>query len=173
MTISVSIISKWVRRRVVGAGVLMAAAVMLLAPVMAISPQQCAVLCAGAASGTLTLSSQYPAGATPITVSATGTTGAVIGTLPGVPGKTTYLCGYTIDADATAATVVNASVSGLVTGSMVRRQNVGAVATGTFTTGQTFPLCLPASAQNTNVSVASGSAGTGGVTFVVVWGYQQ
>lgn len=168
-----SAIGKWLREIVVGTGVLMVAAVILIAPVMALSPGRFQALFAGAASGTLTLSSQYPAGATPITAFNSGTTGAVAATLLGVTGKTTYLCGYTVDADATAVTVVNTGIAGLVTGSMFRRQNVGAVASGTVTTGQTFPLCLPASAQNTNVVITSGAAGTGGTTFISAWGYQQ
>jgi len=43
----------------------------------------------GAAAG-------FPIGATPITVTATGTISATAVTLPGVPGRTTYLCGFSI-----------------------------------------------------------------------------
>lgn len=110
---------------------------------------------------------------TPVNVGVTGTTAATTATLAGVASKTTYICGYTIDADATAATVVNATVTGLISGTITRRQGVGAVAAGTVSTYQNYNPCLPASAANTAISVVSGAAGTGGNTAVSAWGYQQ
>ena len=47
--------------------------------------------------------SPYPATAVPITASATGTTTATTATLTNVSGHTTYICGFSIRANATAA----------------------------------------------------------------------
>lgn len=110
---------------------------------------------------------------TQITISAAGTTAAATATLPGASTKTTYLCGWSIDADATAATVVSATITGIVTGTMTRRQGVAAAASGTASTWQTYAPCLPASAVNTAIAVVSGAAGAAGNTTVNAWGYQQ
>ena len=46
----------------------------------------------------VSLSGQYPTGSTPITGNSTGTTGAVVGSLAGTTGKTTYICGLNVSA---------------------------------------------------------------------------
>jgi hypothetical protein len=120
-------------------------------------------------------SSQYPANATaaaaPITASATGTTGATTATLAGVSSKTTFICGFTITSDATAALAGSATVTGTITGTMNYIQNVGgATAAGILT--QSFAPCIPASTTNTGIAVNSVAAGTGGNTAVTAWGYQ-
>ncbi|WP_339485088.1 hypothetical protein, partial [Pseudomonas proteolytica] len=56
--------------------------------------------------------SQYPSGATPITASATGTTGATTATLAGAVGKTTYICSLSVRSNATAAVTGNVTVTG-------------------------------------------------------------
>lgn len=117
-------------------------------------------------------STALPTGATPITVSATGTTAATAATLPGVSGKTTYISGFTISSDATAATVGNATVVGVITGTLTYRQSVGAVASATATLSQNYNPPIPASATNTAIVVTSAAAGTAGNTTVNAWGYQ-
>lgn len=116
-------------------------------------------------------SSQYPSGATPITASSTGTTGATTATLAGTGGKTTYISGFTITSDATAALAGTATVTGTITGTLNYIQNVGgATAAGILT--QSFSPSIPASATNTGIAVNSVAAGTGGNTAVTAWGYQ-
>ena len=120
-------------------------------------------------------SSQYPANATaaaaPITASTTGTTGATTATLAGVASKTTFICGFTITSDATAALAGSATVTGTITGTLNYIQNVGS-ATAAGILQQTFSPCIPASATNTGIAVNSVAAGTGGNTAVAAWGYQ-
>lgn len=113
----------------------------------------------------------YPTAATPITASATGTTAAVVATLVGTSGKTTYVCGITLTATGTAA-AGNATVAGLVSGTMNFTQGIPATpAVGTLS--QSFTPCIPASAANTSIVVTSFAAGTGGVAAASAWGYQQ
>lgn len=124
-------------------------------------------------SGSLSASfaSQYPTGAVPLTASATGTTGATTATLTASALIKTYICGFTITSDATAAIAGTATVSGTVTGTLSYIQNVGsATAAGILT--QTFNPCIPSSAVNTAIAVNSVAAGVGGNTAVVAWGFQ-
>lgn len=114
----------------------------------------------------------YASTATPLTASSTGTTGATTATLAGASSKTTYICGFTITSDATAALAGTATVTGTISGTLSFIQNVGgATAAGILT--QTFSPCIPASATNTAIAVNSVAAGTGGNTAVTTWGLQQ
>jgi hypothetical protein len=142
------------------------------------SQQTQPVTIVGASSGVsipVIPSSQYPGNATsaaaPITASATGTTGATTATLAGVASKTTFICGFTITSDATAALAGTATVTGTITGTLNYIQNVGgATAAGILT--QSFTPCIPANAANTGIAINSVAAGTGGATAVTAWGYQ-
>lgn len=119
------------------------------------------------------LSSQYPNGATPITASATGTTAATTATLAANATKTTYLCGFSIRANATAAATGNATVTGTITGTLNFTQFTAPVATGIGTVEQNMgTACIPGSAANTAIAVVSAAPGTGGVVSVSAWGYQ-
>lgn len=115
----------------------------------------------------------YPAGASPITASATGTTAATSATLAATAGKTTYLCGFSIRANATAAATGEASVTGTITGTMNFLQWTAPLASGIGTVephiGQN---CIPASSTNTAIVVTSAAPGAGGTVSVTVWGYQ-
>lgn len=114
----------------------------------------------------------YSAQTTATTNSAVGTTGVTTATLAAVAAKFTYLCGFTITSDATAALAGTATVTGPVGGTMSFIQNVGtATAAGTLT--QAFQPCIQSSAVNTAIVVNSIAAGVGGNTAVVAWGYQQ
>lgn len=107
-----------------------------------------------------------------ITISTIGTTAATTATLAGVSAKTTFICGFAISSDATAALAGNATVTGTVSGTLNFIQNVGtATSAGVLT--QTFNPCIPASAANTGIVVNSIAAGVGGNTDVTAWGYQQ
>lgn len=116
--------------------------------------------------------SQYPANAVPITASSTGTTGATTATLAAAIGKTTYICGFSIRANATAAVTGNATVSGTITGTLNFTQWTAPTALGLGITEMIFAPCVPASATNTTVSATSAAPGTGGVVSATSWGYQ-
>lgn len=118
------------------------------------------------------VTNQYPSGATPVTGMVTGTTTAVSAVLPAVAGKTTYLSGFTVMANATAATSIpNATVTGTVSGSLPFIEAVAALPAVGVTT-QSFVPAIPASGVNTSISVNAGAAGAGGNTTIYAWGYQ-
>ncbi len=123
--------------------------------------------------GSFSLSALLPSGATAITASATGTTAATTATLAGTSGKTTYICGYSIRANATAAATVTDTITGVVTGTMSSILWVAPLASGIGVDEQIFTPCIPASATNTGIGVVSGAPGTGGNVSSRGWGYQQ
>lgn len=114
----------------------------------------------------------FPTSATAITISATGTTGATAAALAAASSKTTYICGFSITSDAVAGLSGNATIAGVITGTMTYIQGVG-VAPAVASTTQTFSPCIPSSTTNTAITVTSAAAGTGGTTAVNAWGYQQ
>lgn len=116
--------------------------------------------------------SEYPSGATPITASATGTTAATTATLAGVANKTTYICGFSIRANATATATGTATVTGTVTATLSYVQWTSPLATGIGTVERSFGLCIPASAVNTGIAVISAAPGAGGTVSVTANGYQ-
>jgi hypothetical protein len=128
------------------------------------------------AAGTNTIgttgSLPYPVGAVPITASATGTTAATTATLAGTTGKTTYVCGYSIRANATANTNVTNTLTGVISGTMSSAMWVPANTAGLGVDEQIFQPCIPASAANTAIAAVSGAPGTGGVVTVKAWGFQ-
>jgi hypothetical protein len=113
----------------------------------------------------------YPATAVPITASATGTTAATTATLTNVAGHKTYICGFSIRANATAAATGNATVTGTVTATMNWTQWTAPAASGLGVTEEIFSPCIPASAVSTSIAVVSAAPGTGGVVSVSAWGY--
>jgi hypothetical protein len=113
----------------------------------------------------------YPATAVPITASATGTTGATTATLTNVTGHTTYICGFSIRANATAAATGNATVTGTISGTLNFTQWTAPNASGVGVTEIPFSPCVPASAISTSIAVVSAAPGTGGVVSVTAWGY--
>jgi hypothetical protein len=123
----------------------------------------------GSASGT-----GYPTNSTPITASAVGTVAAVTATLPGVVGKTTFVCGFSMTSGGTtAALTVLATVVGTISGTL----NFAYVAPAAGTQGRLIvsfaPVCIPASAMNTAIVVTQPAAGAGTVEAAVsTWGYQ-
>jgi hypothetical protein len=129
------------------------------------------------AAGTNTIgttgSLPYPVGAVPVTASATGTTGATTATLPAsTTGQTTYVCGYSIRANATANTNVTNTLTGVISGTMSSAMWVPANTAGLGVDEQIFQPCIPGSAVNTAISAVSGAPGAGGVVTVKAWGFK-
>lgn len=114
----------------------------------------------------------YPAGSTPITASATGTTGATTATLAANASLHTYICGLSIRANATAAATGNATVTGTITATMNFTQWTAPAASGLGVTEEIFTPCITSSAINTGIAVISAAPGTGGVISVSAWGFQ-
>jgi hypothetical protein len=116
--------------------------------------------------------SPYPATAVPITASpSNGTTGAIVATLTNVTAHTTYICGFSVRANATAATTVNIVVSGTISGSLNFLEWVAPAASGLGVSEQIFNPCIPASAVSTSIVVTTGAPGSGGATSASAWGY--
>lgn len=115
----------------------------------------------------------FPAGATPVTSSATGTTGAVVATLPAAAGKTTYICGFNATGnEAATGAIVAVTVAGTISGSL----NYFIAHSVTPTLGNlnnTFTPCVPSSAVNTAITVTSAADAAGTNVAVTAWGYQQ
>ena len=107
------------------------------------------------------------------TDSATGTTAATAATLAKTTTTTTYICGFAIRANATAAVTGDATVTGTITGTLHFTQFTAPAASGIGTIEQRFTPCLPASAANTTIVVTSAAPGTGGVVSVAAWGDQK
>jgi hypothetical protein len=123
-------------------------------------------------TGQVLLANAYPAGTTPITASATGTTAATTATLAASASLKTYLCSYSVRANATAATTVLNTVTGVVTATLSHQMWVAPAASGIGIDEQVFWPCVPSSAINTAVAVVSGAPGTGGLVSVTATGYQ-
>jgi hypothetical protein len=110
-----------------------------------------------------------------LVTSAAGTTAATAATLTVASGKRGFLCGFSVDAGATAAGVGLITVTGITGGTMTFGESWGAVGTapGYLHNTYTFFPCLLTSAISTNIMVTSAAAGSAGVTNVNVWGGQQ
>lgn len=120
----------------------------------------------------------YPGNSTPITASATGSTGAIAATLTGAAAKTTYLCGFNYQgSDATAAVVGNIAVTGTITGTMnfgYAALALGATVPQPPPNAQVFTPCIPSSAVNTSIVVTPPTLGAGAtIATVSAWGYLQ
>jgi hypothetical protein len=152
---------------------------LLLLPGEALAQQP---ICANPAGQWLSCSTQglgnagYPAGATPIAVSITATTGGITALLPNVANQYTYACGFSVSpGSATAAItllVTLLNIAGTFTWA------VGAPVTAAGTTGATltvlFTPCLRSNVVNQQVGVVVGALGAGGVNqAATIWGYQQ
>ena len=114
---------------------------------------------------------QYPAGAIPITGNATGSTGAVVGTLAALAGKTTWICGFDVEAIGGTAAVGPITVAGLKGSSMVFQAS--STAAGGSVARMTFTPCVPASAANTAITITTTADGTATAVDVNSWGFQQ
>jgi hypothetical protein len=117
----------------------------------------------------------YPCGATPITATASGTTGAVAATLAAAAGKFTYVCGFHVNTSgATAGTSVTVAVSGLLGGTINFAHSLGAVGTAQNPLNVNFSTCVQSSAVNTAIVVTQPGAGAGATNAITTaWGYQM
>jgi hypothetical protein len=113
-----------------------------------------------------------PSSTTQLTGNAAGTTGAVVGTLAGAAGKTTYICGFDVSTIGGAASSGPITVAGLVGSSMVYQVPVNAAGGQTVIAKDFYP-CLPASAVNTAITVTTTAAAGATAVDVNSWGYRQ
>jgi hypothetical protein len=109
--------------------------------------------------------------ATPVTVSATGTTAATTATIPAIATSTAHLCGFSIRANATAASTGDATVTGLISGTLHFTQWTAPLASGIGIVEPDLGMCIRASAPNTAISVISAAPGSGGTVSVSAWGF--
>jgi hypothetical protein len=116
---------------------------------------------------TCTAAALSPAGVTPISNSAAGSTGAVVATLPGVSGKTTFICSFNVAAAGGTAAVGPITVAGLAGGSQTFQLN----SPGTLPI--TFTPCAAASATNTAITVTTTADATATSVTVSATGFQQ
>ena len=115
--------------------------------------------------------SGVPTGAI-ITGNATGTTGAVVGTLAARAGVTTYICGFNVSAIGGTATVGPITVAGIIGSSQVYQVPVNSAAGAIVATQAMYP-CIPASSTNTAITVTTTANGTATAVDVNSWGFQQ
>jgi hypothetical protein len=118
-------------------------------------------------------SGQYPSASSPITGNGTGSTGAVVGTLAAASGKTTYICGFNVQAIGGTATVGPITIAGLVGSSQVYQTDVNSATVGKTVAQAQFNPCIPASATNTAITVTTTANGTATAVDVNSWGYRQ
>jgi hypothetical protein len=107
---------------------------------------------------------------TQIQGNATGTTGAVVGTLAGAASKTTWICDFDVSAVGTASTVGPIVVAGLLGGS--KSYQLFATANGSYLS-KNFTPCLQASAQNTAITITTTADATATAVNVNSTGYQE
>ena len=112
----------------------------------------------------------FPAASTAITGNATGTTGAVVGTLAGVANKTTYICGFNVSAIGGTAAVGPITVGGLITSNQV--YELASAASGNQLSEHMFP-CIPASGVATGITITTTADASAAAVAVNSWGYQQ
>lgn len=112
----------------------------------------------------------YPSGVDAVTGLGSGTTGAVVGTLAAVSGKTTYICGADISAIGGTAAVGPIVIAGTLGGSLTYQMSSTAAG---VTMSRTFSPCIPASAANTAITVTTTANGTATAVNVNSWGYQK
>lgn len=107
-----------------------------------------------------------------ITGNATGTTSAVVGTLAAASGKTTYICGFNVQAIGGTATVGPITVAGLIGSSQVYQTDVNSATVGKTVASANFNPCIPASAVNTAITITTTANGTASAVDVNSWGYR-
>lgn len=105
-----------------------------------------------------------------VTGNATGTTGAVVGTLAAAAAKTTSICEFAVSAIGGTAAVGPITVAGLAGGSRV--YELASSASGVSLV-QSFSPCLPASAVNTAITITTTADGTATAVAVNSSGTQQ
>jgi hypothetical protein len=115
----------------------------------------------------------YPPGATAISGNATGSTGAVVGTLAANATKFTYICGFNVSAIGATATVGPVVVAGLITASQTYQVPVNSATNATVLGPFNFTPCIQSSAINTAITITTTANGTASAVDVNSWGFQQ
>lgn len=113
-----------------------------------------------------------PNGAVQVQGNATGTTGAVVGTLAAVSAKFTWLCDFDVSALGTASTIGPIVVAGLLGGSKTYQMGTLAAGTQQFL-NKNFSPCLQSSAVNTAITITTTADATATAVDVNSSGYQQ
>lgn len=127
---------------------------------------------AATTTGTMPYVNAYPVSPVNVTESTTATTGSFSVTLPAVAGHTNWLCGFVITSGGTTTSaVVNATVTGVVTGT----NNYAYLfpSSGQGALGVALPSCIPSSAVNTAIAVSVPAGGAGTTAALTAWGYSQ
>jgi hypothetical protein len=122
-------------------------------------------------SSTSVQTSPIPVVVTQITGNAAGTTGAVVGTLAAAALKTTFICGFNVQAIGGTAAVGPITIAGLVGSSQVYQGSSSAA--GGQVAREAFSPCLPASSSNVAITITTTADGTATAVNVNSWGYQQ
>ena len=120
--------------------------------------------------------STYPSGAIPLSASSGNVAAATAtATLPASPGRTTYICGFTVTAGgSTAAATVNVTVTNTPGGTLTYNfsTSTGVDAPSPALVEDYVP-CLPANAQNTTIVVSMPTLGAANAHAAInVQGYQ-
>lgn len=110
----------------------------------------------------------FASNVTAIAGNATGTTGAVVGTLTSAALKTAYISGFSISAIGGVAAVGPIVVAGLAGGSQTYQMN--SLAAGNTLTVN-FAQAIPASAVNTNITITTTADATASAVNVNSWGF--
>ncbi len=148
--------------------------------VTALNPNSPGIIATGGATTALSvpvaLNSQYPVNSvttapTAITGNATGSTGAVVGTLAAAASKTTFICGFNVSTIGGTAPSSPITVAGLIGSSQVYQTPINAAA-GQILITQNFNPCIPASAVNTAITITTTAAAAATAVDVNSWGYQ-
>jgi hypothetical protein len=108
-------------------------------------------------------------GVTALAGNATGTTGAVVGTLTATSTTTAYINGFTVSAVGGTAAVGPITVAGLVGGSQVYYLNSSAAGSSLVVN---FQSPIAASAVNTNITITTTADGTATSVSVNSWGFR-
>lgn len=131
-----------------------------------------ALLCVPAQAQITSCPDNYSArgACTPIAGNASGSTGAVVGTLAAAAGKLTFICDFDVSSLGGAAATGPVVVAGLIGGS--KTYQLFSSATG-VNMPKNFNPCLPASAINTAITITTTANGTATAVNVNSSGYQQ
>ncbi len=117
-------------------------------------------------------SAGFPAASTPISGNASGSTGAVVGTLAANATKTTYICGFNVQSIGGVATSGPIVIAGIITGSQTYQTGVNSTTAGQVASAS-FTPCIPSSAINTAITITTTANGTATAVNVNSWGFQQ
>jgi len=111
----------------------------------------------------------FASNVTALAGNATGSTGAVVGTLTATSTTTAYISGFSVSAIGGTAPVGPITIAGLIGGSQVYQMS-SSVAGNTLAVN--FAQAIPASAVNTNITVTTTADGTATAVNVNSWGFR-